>query len=282
MRENLPPKTPVTIKAWLVEAGASLEKAGISSARLDAELILADALQADRTWLLAHNDEMIPYEELIRADGWITRRVGREPLAYIRGWVEFYGRRFAVDKRVLIPRPETEEMIDLIKRLELPEEPVLIDVGAGSGCIAITAKLERPELNIHATDISEVALKVAHQNAKDLQADIDFHKSDLLSAMDYQLPANIITANLPYVDNRYTVTPEARAEPELALFADKNGYELIERLIPQASKHLQPGGYLVLESDPWQQTRIIKKSSEYGLGLIEQKPFHIMLQKSER
>jgi release factor glutamine methyltransferase len=279
MNANLLPKVPATIKSWLTEAEAKLEKAGISSARLDAELILAEALQTDRTWLLAHSDEQITSDNLKQADEWLARRVKREPLAYIRGWIEFYGRRFAVDKRVLIPRPETEEMIQLLKSLELPEGSVLIDVGTGSGCLAITTKLEHLELEVHATDISVEALEVARQNAKDLGADIEFQQSDLLSAMDYELSATIITANLPYVDRHYTVTPEADAEPALALYADDDGHALIERLIPQASKHLHSDGYLILESDPWQQTRIIASAAKYNLHLREQRPFHLVLQK---
>lgn len=278
MSKNSPSRA-LSINSWLQRATRTLQAAGVPSARLDAELLAADALGVDRTWLKAHGDEQLPTKALTQANAWLQRRAAREPLAYIRGWMEFYGRRFAVNEHVLIPRPETEEIIELMKPLELPDNPVLTDVGTGNGCIAITAKLERPELEAIAADISEEALKVARQNAKNLGAEINFYESDLLSAMDYQLSANVITANLPYVGRHYTITPEAAVEPAIALYADDNGYELIENLLPQATKRLTHGGYLILESDPWQQARIIKTASKHGLSLLVQKPFHLVLQK---
>jgi release factor glutamine methyltransferase len=272
------PKTP-TIKHWLKNAAGVLETAGVNSARLDAELILSEALNVDRTWVMAHSDGEIPPKALSVADKWLVRRAKREPLAYIRGRVEFYGRQFAVNKHVLIPRPETEEIIELVKSLDLPENPILIDVGTGSGCIAISAKLEYPELEVIATDISNEALKVARQNAENLGAEVTFQKSDLIPPTIYHLPPTTITANLPYVDRRYTVTPEANTEPDIALYSGDEGYELIECLLPQAANHLRQNGYLVLESDPWQQDRIIKNAAGLGFSLVEQRPFHLILQK---
>jgi release factor glutamine methyltransferase len=293
MSENLSPPAPITIKQWLFSATTTLKEANIHSARLDALILLEDELQRERSWLLAHDDTELTDGQTRKLDARIKKRTMHIPLAYIRGWIDFYGRHFAVSPSVLIPRPETEEMIDLIKDLpDLPQDgdypPLLIDVGTGSGCIGITARLERPELEVWLTDISEDALVVARRNFRSLKAELglsskfklQYYAGDLLQAREVPNTASIIAANLPYVATGFEISPDAKAEPDLALFANDEGYELIERLLPQAAAVLLSGGYLVLESDPWQQERIIKSAATVGLSLAQQRRFHLVLQKA--
>lgn len=290
MSANSKPPAPTTISKWLAEATHALKAAGINSARLDALILLEDALGKDRSLLLAHGDEYLPLSELKNLNTYIAQRAQHIPLAYIRGFIEFYGRRFEVNPRVLIPRPETEEMIELIVALlNLPRDngyrPLLIDVGTGSGCIGITARLERPELEVWLTDVDEDALAIARRNFRHLKDELrinthwkmQYHKSDLLDGFATPHIASIITANLPYVTKGFEISPDARHEPELALFAEDEGYQLIERLIPQAAEVLLPGGYLLLESDPWQQDRIVGKAKTAGFKEIERRRFHVVL-----
>lgn len=280
MNANSKPKA-LSVKQWLIQATAELMNAGITSARLDAELILSHTLKKDRTWLVSHSDEFIQDATLDKLKKRLDKRLARVPMAYITGHKEFYGRDFLVDPHVLIPRPETEEMIELILSLNLRDDAAIFDVGTGSGCIAITLKCERPNWNVSATDISESALNVTRENAAKYKADITFQQDDLISEIKNQISKiNLIAANLPYVAPDYEVSPDARAEPHLALFADDDGYALINQLIEQSSQCLEPSGFLVLESDPWQQDRIIKNATDHGFILHSQRRFHLVLQKT--
>jgi len=238
-----------TIHAWLRDTADTLADAMIPSARLDAELILAHTLRRPRTWLHAHSDEQLSERTLEALDARLTMRLERTPIAYITGQKEFYGRSFAVSPTVLIPRPESEDLITLLvewRKSHLSAE-LLIDVGCGSGCLGITAKLEAPGLDVTLCDIDEHVLTVARENSQELQAKVTFLRSDLLE--DYPLEADIIIANLPYVDRSWEVSPETAHEPELALFAESDGLELIYQLIDQATDKLNSKGALLLESD---------------------------------
>ena len=223
-----------------------LKKAAIS--RLDAELILANSLGKDRVFLHAHPDYELSEAEEAKADSDLARRANHEPLAYILGYKEFYGRKFTVTPDVLIPRPETEAIINLAKELK-PQK--ILDVGTGSGCIAITLKLELPESDVFAVDISPKALKIA----ADLGAKIAFAESDLLSGV--QSEYNLIVANLPYVDKKWDwLSPELRYEPNLALYAEDAGLYAIKRLVSQVKAHLTKNDTLILESDLSQHAKI--------------------------
>lgn len=227
-----------------------LKKAAIS--RLDAELILANSLGKDRVFLHAHPEYELSEAEEKKADSALQRRKNHEPLAYILGYKEFYGRKFAVTPDVLIPRPETEAIINLVKELK-PEK--ILDVGTGSGCIAITLKLELPESDVFAVDISPKALPIARKNAEKLAVKINFQESDLLSKV--QGKYDLIVANLPYVDKKWDwLSPELAFEPELALYAEDSGLYDIKHLISQAEAHLTNSGALVLESDLSQHAKI--------------------------
>ncbi len=246
---------------WIQNATRQLIGVGIGTAKLDAELILSHTLRKNRTWIHAYRDEELSDRHREIADARLALRCDRVPLAYIIGHKEFYGRRFDVSPSVLIPRPESETIIELVKRL-IPDKPLrLIDVGTGSGCLGITLKLELPHLDVTLSDTSRHALTVARRNARKLQADVHVIKSDLLSQYDTQ--PDVIVANLPYVDQAWERSPETNHEPAEALFAAAGGLKLIYKLLDQAQKRIAPNGLLLLEADPMQHAAI----SEYGKTL---------------
>lgn len=252
------------ISEWLKIATKSLKTANIPSARLDAELILANTLRKNRTYLHAHLDEEIDPRRFDIANARLDLRLDRVPIAYILGYKEFYGRKFTVSPSVLIPRPESEDLISLFLELTASEiaEKVLIDVGTGSGCLGITAKLERSNLSVILSDISKPALNIAEKNANALNADVHIQQQSLLNG---QLkPVDYIFANLPYVDKNWDVSPELQYEPEIALFAEDEGLKLILQLISQAPKCLTPDGLLFIEADPQQHNRIIDEAVKNG------------------
>lgn len=252
------------ISEWLKTATKSLKTANILSARLDAELILANTLRKNRTYLHAHLDEEIDPRRFDIANARLDLRLDRVPIAYILGYKEFYGRRFTVSPSVLIPRPESEDLISLFLELTTSEiaEKVLIDVGTGSGCLGITAKLERSNLSVILSDISKPALNIAEKNANALNADVHIQQQSLLNG---QLkPVDYIFANLPYVDKNWDVSPELQYEPEIALFAEDEGLKLILQLISQAPRCLTPEGLLFIEADSQQHNRIIDEAVKNG------------------
>lgn len=252
------------ISEWLKTATKSLKMANIPSARLDAELILANTLRKNRTYLHAHLDEEIDPRRFDIANARLDLRLDRVPIAYILGYKEFYGRKFTVSPSVLIPRPESEDLISLFLELTASEiaEKVLIDVGTGSGCLGITAKLERSNLSVILSDISKPALNIAEKNANALNTDVHIQQQSLLNG---QLrPVDYIFANLPYVDKNWDVSPELQYEPEIALFAEDEGLKLILQLISQAPRCLTPEGLLFIEADPQQHNRIINEAVKNG------------------
>ena len=252
------------VSEWLKTATKSLKTANILSARLDAELILANTLRKNRTYLHAHLDEEIDPRRFDIANARLDLRLDRVPIAYILGYKEFYGRRFTVSPSVLIPRPESEDLISLFLELTASEiaEKVLIDVGTGSGCLGITAKLERSNLSVILSDISKPTLNIAEKNANTLNADVHIQQQSLLNG---QLkPVDYIFANLPYVDKNWDVSPELQYEPEIALFAEDEGLKLILQLISQAPRCLTPEGLLFIEADPQQHNRIIDEAVKNG------------------
>lgn len=266
-----------TIASWLTTATNTLKQADITSARLDAELILANTLRKNRTYLHAHLDEEIDPRRVDIAEARLSLRLDRVPLAYILGCKEFYGRKFTVSPAVLVPRPESEEMITLFLALTAGEiaPKTLIDVGTGSGCLGITAALERPSLRVILSDISPRAIKIAEKNASNLQARVTLQQQSLLSGQIE--PVDYILANLPYVDRDWDVSPELRHEPAEALFAADDGLRLIETLIEQAPRHLTADGLLFLEADPRQHQAILDQAKDHGLHEAETRGFIIVL-----
>ncbi len=275
----------MTIDSWIHEATQQLKASGIPSARLDAEIILAHTLRKSRTYLHAHGDDEIMSdrdEEIANAR--LLLRCDRTPIAYIIGHKEFYGRQFKVTPSTLIPRPESETIITLLKELLprgamiLQEQPIrLVDIGTGSGCLGITAKLEAPELDVTLCDISNHALNVAKTNAKNLEADVAILRSDLLA--DYPFAPSIIIANLPYVDAEWERSPETNYEPKEALFADNGGLALILQLIDQSATRLVKNGLLLLEADPRQHAEIARYAKSHGFAVRGRRDFIVVLDK---
>lgn len=266
----------MTIFDWISNTSQQLSDAKIDSARLDAELILANALSKPREWLLAHDDEEVTPETLKQIRDDIIRRLNHEPLAYILGKKEFYGRELIVTSDVLIPRPETEQLIEVTKIVSEKPSLNILDIGTGSGALAITLALEIPDAHVTASDISDTALKIARQNATKLNAKIDFLKSYLLDNINEKF--DIIVANLPYVDKNWQISPETNHEPEIALFADDGGLDLIKKLIQQAPKNLTENGFLILEMDPRQTSVATKFAEKYGFVAHKKLPFALILQ----
>ena len=211
------------------------------------------------------------------------------PAAHQKGLADFYGREFIVNPNVLIPRPETEAIVDTALNLlgksylpgvkpseaRLAQDAKILEIGTGSGCIAITLKLEAPELDIVATDISDKALEVARANVERFNVDIKLQKADLLDGITGRF--DLIIANLPYVDEKWDwVDKKALSyEPSLALYAEDHGLKLIFRLIKQAQERRAPS--LILEADPCQHNDIVNFAAKRGYSLIEKRGFVLLL-----
>lgn len=269
MSVNLPSRTPI-IKDWVSDASAKLCSVGISSAKLDAELILAAIIKKDRTFLHGHADETIDAKCLKQANKYLNRRINHEPLAYILGYKEFFGHEFIVSPKTLIPRPESEDLIEILNELPITDlsnpNPRLVDIGTGSGCLGISAKLTYPQLEVTLADIDLGALKIASKNARKLGAKVKIIKSDLIK--NYNDTPDIIVANLPYVDRKWLRSPETDFEPSLAIFSSDNGLYLIKKLISSASQLLSPGKYLIIEADPRQHSELTNYANKKSFETI--------------
>lgn len=226
------PAATVTVRDALASAQRRLAAAGCGTPRLDAELLLAEVLSVDRAGLVLAPDRALERAEENAFEALAARREGREPVAYILGRKGFRHLELQVDARVLIPRPETELLVEL--GLELPQGTHVVDVGTGSGAVALSLKHERPDLEVTATDVSAQALEVARANARRLDLDVAFRQADLLEGAGG--PFDAVLANVPYVDPRdYAIlAPEiAGHEPSVAVVADRGGLGLIRRLVSQ-------------------------------------------------
>ena len=231
------------LSEWLPVASSRLQAAGVSAHKIESQVLAGHAMLVDRTWVLTHPEHEV---NELALEGLLQRRENGEPLAYILGYREFYGRRFRVDSNVLIPRHETEILVEAALEVE-KENCRVLDIGTGSGCIAVTLKLERPDWEVWATDISSSALQVARENAETLGADITFRHSDLLDQLDGEA-FDLIVSNPPYIGRDEALPREVKEfEPSSALFADNSGLALYEQLANHAPKHLRPGGQVILE-----------------------------------
>jgi release factor glutamine methyltransferase len=237
-------------------AGAAMLVALSSAPRSDAELLLRHVLHCDRAWLLAHPEILLTDTQAAEYAALLARRAQHEPIQYILGEQEFYGLRFRVTPAVLIPRPETEHLVEaVLARLPHDRDVRIADVGAGSGAIAIALAFALPRAQIDALDISEAALTVARQNAQTLGVGerVSFHTSDLLDAVPGVL-YDAIVSNPPYISSTETLEPQVQAwEPHGALFAGPDGLDIYRRLLPQALDGLRPSGLLALELGAGQQ-----------------------------
>jgi release factor glutamine methyltransferase len=243
----------MTAAALLEDAAAVLAAAGVSSPEWDAERLLRHVLGWDRATLVANPDRPVLEAEAERFRALLARRAAREPLQYILGTQAFWQHDFLVSRAVLIPRPETELLVETsLELLKGVERPLVVDVGTGSGCIALSIAAERPDAEVHATDISEAALDVARENARrlGLEGRVRFHHGNLLEPLSgLEVHVHLVVSNPPYVDpaERDALAPEVRDhEPMTALFAsDPKAFPA--RLARAARDVLRPGGSLVVE-----------------------------------
>lgn len=270
----------MTIQQWLKEATDELADAMFTSPLLDAEIILAHTIRRPRTYLHAHSEDELDARQEEVANARIELRKDHVPVAYIIGHRYFYGRRFVVNPAVLIPRPESEQLIEMLKRLMPNTEPLpnvatkrLVDIGTGSGCLGITVKLEFPELNVALVDTSRHALTVAEKNASILGAEVETYVSDLLSSYPYS--PDIVLANLPYVDETWERSPELAHEPADALFADNNGLAIIERCLEQCAHRVKPGALLLFEADTRQLDELARLAHPHGFSEVARDSFAI-------
>jgi len=220
---------------------------GIESPRLDAELLLGDVLKLNRVGLYLHFDRPLNADELTAYRALVKRRAAREPLAYIRGHCEFWSLSLQVSPAVLIPRPDTEVLVEEALKL-LPQAGRVLDIGTGSGAIAIAIAHERPQADVAAIDISAAALKVAEANALDNGVQVHFAAGDLDRLEGG--PFDLLVSNPPYIaeKERATLMPEVgRFEPHQALFSGADGLAAIRRIVAQAPALLADNGWLLLE-----------------------------------
>ncbi len=230
----------MTVGEWVRQATARLERAGIEAARLEAQLLAAHVELQDRSWVLAHPEAPLAEHA---AEGLLQRRESGEPLAYILGWREFYGRRFAVDRRVLIPRHETETLVEAA--LGFAGGRVL-DVCCGSGCVGLTLALERPEWRVVLSDVSPDALAVAERNRTDLRARATLVYCDLVGGLSG--PFDLVVSNPPYVGRGDALPREvADFEPALALYAEEDGLHIYRRMAAELPRVMAPEGVLLTE-----------------------------------
>jgi release factor glutamine methyltransferase len=271
----------------LAGAERRLAAAGIDTARLDAEVLLAWAISADRTALYARLHDPVPPMAAARFAGALERRCRREPIAYITGTQEFWSLPFAVSPAVLIPRPETELLVEIVCRLlraaaglgatpvsRLPSPVYICDVGTGSGCIAVAIARELARARVTALDVSPDALAVARVNAAAHAVDqrITWVESDLFAVLPADATFDVIVSNPPYLAPGTAVSPELAFEPTAALVAGADGLDAIRRLISAAPSRLRPGGWLVMEIGVAQVDAVLVLAANAGLARVGIEP----------
>ncbi|MEZ4298123.1 MAG: peptide chain release factor N(5)-glutamine methyltransferase [Polyangiaceae bacterium] len=277
MTAALPQEDPWTIRRVLAWAADDLKKRGNPSPRLDAELLLGKVLDLPRVKLVIDADRPLSKDELATYRGFHQRRRTGEPVAYLLGVREFYGRTFRVDPRVLIPRPDTEILVEVALARTAARSLSLraLDLCTGSGCVAITIARERPTARVLACDISPAALDVARDNAVRLGAfNLAFFQADL-----FALPPgagrpvfDLITANPPYIprgEERELPVDVRKFEPHTALFAGEDGLDVVRRILERAPHHLDPGGVLALEVGAGQAPQVADLFRDRGFTAVE-------------
>ncbi|MEO8859624.1 MAG: peptide chain release factor N(5)-glutamine methyltransferase [Burkholderiaceae bacterium] len=248
--------------------------------RLDSQLLLLHALGvapdvegAQRAWLIAHGDDALPAAALSRFDGFVQRRLAGEPVAYITGFKEFYGLTLEVDTRVLIPRPDTETLVswalELLAALSLSpgQVPAVLDLGTGSGAIALALKQQRPDLQVDAIDASAEALAVAVGNAQRLGLSIGFRQGHWLASVTRRY--HCIVANPPYVAERDSHLAALAHEPASALVSGVDGLRDLRHIVDAASAFLYPGAWLLLEHGFDQGLAVRELLFDAGYGSVQ-------------
>jgi release factor glutamine methyltransferase len=269
-------------RSWTIEdvlrwATDDFRARGMESPRLDADLLLASALGTTRVQLFVDARRPLSAEELARFRELVKRRRTREPMAYILGSREFYGRTFKVDRRVLVPRPDTEALVEasLERTRGVSMSMRALDLCTGSGCVAITLERERPTSLVFAADASEAALAVARDNALRLGATrVAFRLGDLYGALEPGLRFDLVTANPPYIATGEIeqLQPDVRDfEPRQALEGGADGLSLLRRVVADGTAHLVPGGVLAVEVGAGQAPAVEALFASAGFAAIERR-----------
>lgn len=261
------------INEWLNATQDILSQAGVGTARLDSLVLLSDIIDKDKSWILAHPEYVLQRSEIGILSTKVAQRAKHTPIAYIRGKTEFYGREFAVNENVLVPRPESEAILDLLKKvISGHKTTTIIDIGTGSGALAISAKLEFPAANVIASDIDSSCIDLAKKNANKLCAEIEFVIGDLLQPFqnpEFSIQDTIFICNLPYVPAAYPINEAAMHEPKLALFSGTDGLDHYVRLFAQLSELHQSAQYIITESLPMQHNQLADIASRSGYKLTD-------------
>lgn len=252
----------MTILEWLVSSMKKLNEAGVDSPRRDCLVLVEDLLNKDRSWVNAHSDFRLSNGQIKKLDMQVNRRIKRKPLAYIRGKAWFYGRFFEVNPDVLIPRPESEGFIKLLKNIR-PKS--IADIGTGSGCLAITVKLELPETEVIATDIDKKTLAVARKNAENHGVKVKFIEGSLLEPIKDH--AEVVMANLPYVPDGLITSEEINYEPKNALFSGKDGLDHYRKFWEQVKGSAKKPTHILTESLENQHEQMKKLAAAAGYAL---------------
>ena len=266
------PETWTTLKlvAWTQDFFA---RKGVDAPRLTAELLLAHALSCDRVRLYLDFDKPLGEVELARYRELVRRRAEGEPTAYLVGRKDFYGRPFRVDPRVLVPRPETELVLEAALAA-LPEGGRALDLCTGSGCLAISLALERKGAHVVATDVSEDALAVARENAAALEAVVELSHGDLWAAGHGDAPFDVVVSNPPYIPAKELpgLPREVRREPCIALDGGEDGLAVLRRIVAGAPSRLRPGGALCVEMHESHVDVLPRLCLEAGFERAEARP----------
>lgn len=272
------PTAPKTIGEMQTMARTFLQRKGIPESRLEADLLVAHALGMDRMGLLLHLDRPLLPPEVDAARECLMRRAKREPVAYITGHREFYGRNFEVGAGALIPRPESELFVDVVKQWVkdalIPDEPRILDLGTGSGCLAISLALEIPGAKVGGVDLSDEALVWARRNGEKLAPEVQWFLGDGFEVSAAQAPVDVWVSNPPYVllDERESMQPEVLDyEPGTALFAPEGDPDhFVRRLLDEFPKVVAPGGFLLVELGYDQSARALQLVQDRNLiGRVE-------------
>ncbi|TRZ91649.1 MAG: peptide chain release factor N(5)-glutamine methyltransferase [Rhodocyclaceae bacterium] len=252
--------------------GAALAAARVKLPASEARQLLGHVLGRQAAWLIAHDDEALDEDALLNFASLVARCAGGEPMAYLIGFREWFGRKFAVSPAVLIPRPETELLVEVaLANIAAADAPGILDLGTGSGCIAITLARECPQAQVSAVDRSEAALAVARRNAAQLGGHVRFLQSDWYAALAGER-FDLIVANPPYIaaSDPHLVAGDLRHEPPAALSGGNDGLEAIRHIIAATPAHLAPGGQLWLEHGYDQAEAVRELFAVAGLVGIQQ------------
>jgi release factor glutamine methyltransferase len=269
----------MTVGAALRQAEQRLRDAGVGDPVLDSERLLRHALGWDRAAVIAGGADVLPAPAVKRFFALVDQRAARRPLQHLTGTQAFWRHEFVVTPDVLIPRPETEILVEAaLERMRGRAAPVVVDVGTGSGCIALSIAAERPDAVVHAIDVSSAALAVAAENARrlGLQGRVQLHAGDLLEPVAHlKASVDVVVSNPPYVEptDLPALSPEVRDhEPRRALLAPGPPFDIYERLAAGSSGLLRPGGHLLAEVGQGMADTVAETFRAAGLAGVEARP----------